>query len=138
MKNRRNFLKKALAGVAAASIFPFTKKASAGEVKITNALMHHVFFWLKEPKNQAHRQQFEKAIDKLLKVETIKMSHFGTPASTEKRDVVDNSFTYSYMVLFDSLEDQKAYQIHPVHLNFVEKNSQLWDKVIVYDSVDWN
>ncbi len=136
MNKRRSFLKKTLAGIIGAGLIPLSKKTSAGEVKITNALMHHVFFWLKEPDNQAHRVQFEKAIQKLLKVETIKMSHFGTPASTEKRDVVDNSFTYSYMVLFDSIEDQETYQVHPVHLDFVEQNSHLWEKVIVYDSVD--
>ncbi|HKJ77907.1 MAG TPA: Dabb family protein [Prolixibacteraceae bacterium] len=136
MKNRRNFLKKALAGVLAAGIFPITKKASAGEVKLKGALTHHVYFWLKEPDNDAHRQQFEKAINKLLKVETIKLSHFGVPARTEKREVVDNSYTYSYMVMFDSIADQDKYQVHPIHLEFVEKNSDLWDKVIVYDSVD--
>ncbi len=136
MKNRRNFLKKVLAGVAATSIIPFAKKASAGEVKIEGALVHHVYFWLKEPDNKSHRQQFEEAIEKLLKVETIKLSHFGVPARTEKRDVVENSYTYSYMVMFDSISDQDKYQVHPVHLNFVEKNAHLWDKVIVYDSVD--
>ena len=136
MKNRRNFLKKALAGLATAGLLPFAKNVTAGEVKLKGALVHHVYFWLKEPDNKEHRKQFEKAIAKLLKVETIKLSHFGVPATTEKREVVDNSYTYSYMVMFDSKADQDKYQIHPVHLEFVEKNSHLWEKVIVYDSVD--
>lgn len=136
MKNRRSFLKKALAGIAATSIFPIVKTASAGEVKISSALMHHVFFWLKEPENQAHRKQFEQAMEDLLKVETIKLSHIGIPAATEERGVVDNSYTYSYMVMFDSLEDQNIYQKHPLHLKFIEENQDLWEKVVVYDSVD--
>ncbi|MCA1758894.1 MAG: Dabb family protein [Bacteroidales bacterium] len=28
------------------------------------------------------------------------------------------------------------YQVHPLHVKFVEENSHLWDKVVVYDSVD--
>lgn len=136
MKNRRSFIKKAVAGIAVAGIFPLAKNAVAGEVKITGALMHHVFFWLKEPENKSHRKQFEKAMDDLLKVETIKMSHIGIPAATEERGVVENSYTYSYMVLFDSLDDQNIYQKHPLHLKFIKDNSHLWNKVVVYDSVD--
>ena len=136
MKNRRSFLGKTLAGMAAAGLLPLAKNASAKETKLKGVLVHHVYFWLKEPENKTHRQQFEKAIEKLLKVETIKLSHFGVPAATEKRPVVDNSYTYSYLVIFDSIQDQNIYQSHPVHLEFVEKNSHLWDRVIVYDSVD--
>ena len=136
MKNRRSFIKKAVAGITVAGIFPLAKNAVAGEVKITGALMHHVFFWLKEPENKSHRKQFEKAMDDLLKVETIKMSHIGIPAATEERGVVENSYTYSYMVLFDSLDDQNNYQKHPLHLKFIKDNSHLWNKVVVYDSVD--
>ena len=136
MKNRRTFIKKAAAGVVVASLLPVAKNASAGEVRITGALMHHVFFWLKEPKNVAHRKQFEKAMDALLKVETIKLCHVGIPAATGERGVVDNTYTYSYMVMFDSLEDQLIYQKHPLHLKFIAENSDLWNKVVVYDSVD--
>jgi hypothetical protein len=137
MKNRRSFFKKSLAGLTAATgLFPMAKNASAGEKKLKGVLVHHVYFWLKEPENKAHRQQFENAIEKLLQVETIKLSHFGVPAATEKRSVVDHSYTYSYMVIFDSIKDQDIYQDHPVHHEFVEKNSHLWEKVLVYDSVD--
>ena len=136
MKNRRSFIKKAGAGIALAGLSPLSKKALAAEVEITGAIMHHVFFWLKEPTNQAHRKQFEKAMVDLLKVETIKMSHVGIPAATEERGVVENSYTYSFMVMFDNLEDQNIYQKHPIHLKFIEDNSDLWNKVVVYDSVD--
>ena len=136
MKNRRTFLKKLAAGTVAAGFLSFTKKASAGEVQLKGALIHHVFFWLKEPGNKAHRKQFEKALEDLIKVETIKVSHIGVPAETEERGVVENSYTYSYMVMFDSLKDQNIYQKHPLHLKFIEENEHLWEKVVVYDSVD--
>ena len=136
MKNRRSFIKKAAASVVLAGMVPMTQTASAGEVKITGALIHHVFFWLKEPKNEAHKKQLVKALTDLLKVETIRVSHIGFPAGTESRDVVDHSYSVSYMVIFDNQAGQDAYQVHPLHLKFVEENSHLWTKVVVYDSVD--
>jgi len=108
----------------------------AGEIKLQGALIHHVFFWLKEPGNDAHKKQLIEALNKLIKVKTIKLSHIGTPAPTEDRDVVDHSFSVSYMVMFDSKEDQASYQVDPIHLKFVEENEHLWEKVIVYDSMD--
>lgn len=136
MKNRRSFIKKAAASVALAGMVPMAQTASAGEVKIAGALIHHVFFWLKEPKNEAHKKQLVKALTDLLKVETIRMSHIGFPAGTESRDVVDHSYSVSYMTIFDNQAGQDAYQVHPLHLKFVEENSHLWNKVVVYDSVD--
>jgi hypothetical protein len=136
MKNRRSFIKKAAAGLTLAGLSPLTKNAMAGEVKITSALIHHVFFWLKEPKNETHKKQLVAALNELLKVKTIRMSHIGFPAGTESRDVVDHSYSVSFMVMFDNQTDQDAYQIDPIHLKFVEENSHLWNKVVVYDSVD--
>jgi hypothetical protein len=136
MKNRRSFLKNLAAGAAVAGLLPLSKKASAGEVKLTGALIHHVFFWLKEPKNEAHKKQLVKALNDLLKVETIKLSHIGFPAGTESRDVVDHSYSVSYMTMFADQAGQDAYQVHPLHVKFVDENSHLWDKVVVYDSVD--
>lgn len=136
MKNRRTFLKRLTAAALAAGILPVAGKATAGEVKLKDALIHHVFFWLKEPKNENHKKQLVKALNDLLKVETIKMSHIGFPAGTESRDVVDHSYSISYMTIFDDQEGQDAYQVHPLHIKFVEENSHLWSKVVVYDSTD--
>ncbi len=136
MKNRRTFIKKAAAGLAVAGLLPLSKKTMAGEIKITNTLVHHVYFWLKEPKNEAHKKQLVEALNELIKVKTIKVSHIGFPAGTESRDVVDHSYSVSYMVMFDCKADQDAYQIDPIHTSFVEENQHLWNKVIVYDSVD--
>ncbi len=136
MKNRRSFLKKLAAGTLTAGLLPIAKNAAAGEVKLKGALIHHVYFWLKEPKNEAHKKQLVKALNDLLKVETIKLSHIGFPAGTESRDVVDHSYSVSYMIMFDDQAGQDTYQVHPLHVKFVEDNSHLWDKVIVYDSLD--
>lgn len=117
-------------------LIPFAKKSFAGEIKMSGILVHHVFFWLKEAKNEAHKNQLVSALNELIKVKTIKMSHIGLPAGTENRDVVDHSYSVSYLVVFDTQADQDAYQIDPIHLKFVDDNSHLWEKVVVYDSTD--
>jgi hypothetical protein len=136
MKNRRSFIKKAAATLAAAGLLPVVKNAHAGEVQLKGALIHHVYFWLKEPNNKTHKKQLVEALNELIKVETIKISHIGFPAGTESRDVVDHSYSVSYMVMFDDQAGQDAYQVHPIHKKFVDDNQHLWEKVIVYDSVD--
>ncbi len=62
-----------------------------------------------------------------------KTKFLGTPPKAE-RDVVDGSFTYSYLVTFESSEAQKKYQTEPAHLKFIDEAGDLWEKVIVYDS----
>ena len=136
MKNRRSFIKKLAASATFAGLLPLAKKATAAEVKLQGTLIHHVFFWLKEPANEAHKKQLVEALHQLTKVKTIKVSHIGFPASTEDRDVVDHSYSVSYLAMFDSQADQDSYQVDPIHLKFVEENQHLWSKVVVYDSTD--
>jgi hypothetical protein len=136
METRRIFFGKMVLSLAFASFMLFAPKVQAQESKMNNVLLHNVYFWLKEPQNPEARKQFEAAIDKLVKIDNIKMSHLGVPASTEQRDVVDHSYTYAMMLVFESKEAQDIYQVHPLHVQFVEENSHLWEKVLVYDSTD--
>jgi hypothetical protein len=102
---------------------------------INHSFCHHVYFWLNNPDNPADRDSFEKGIAELLKIPEIKSYHFGIPANTGNRDVVDGSYTYSYMVFFDNENGHDVYQDHPIHLKFVDDCKHLWNKVVVYDSV---
>ena len=102
----------------------------------TGPLLHIVFFWLKEPNNKSHRSQFEKAIKKLINTNPQATSnHLGCPASSEKRDVVDNSFTYCYTMGFQNEEAQRLYQTDQTHLKFIKEAKHLWAKVRVHDSI---
>ena len=96
-------------------------------------LVHHVFFWLKNPDSIIDRDKLVEGIKSLEKIESIRRLHIGIPASTEKRDVVDNSWQVSEIMFFDDEAGQKIYQEHPVHQAFVKNYSHLWNKVIVYD-----
>lgn len=99
-------------------------------------LAHHVFFWLKNPDSKEDLQQLLDGIRTLEKIETVRAIHIGVPASTEKRDVVDNSYSASELLFFDDVEGQNTYQVHPIHQEFVKRFSHLWERVVVYDSIE--
>lgn len=99
-------------------------------------VVHHVFFWLKNPGSKTDRDKLIAGVKTLAKIPTVRELRVGVVASTEKRDVVDNSWGVSELIFFSDLAGQKAYQDHPIHLKFVETCSPLWDKVIVYDAIE--
>ena len=96
-------------------------------------IVHHVFFWLNNPGSAAGRDQLITGLWTLAKIPVIRGLQIGVPASTEARDVVDSSFDVSELMQFDTVEDQKIYQDHPVHQDFVSNYAHLWRKVVVYD-----
>lgn len=99
-------------------------------------LVHHVFFWLKNPDSKEDRDKLVEGLQTLSRIETIRKLHIGVLASTEKRDVVDTSWQVSELMFFDDLAGQAAYQSHPIHLAFVKNYGHLWAKVIVYDAME--
>jgi len=96
---------------------------------------HQVFFWLKNPESKEDLAQLLKGIQGLTAIKTIRGVHIGVPAATESRDVIDSSYSASELLFFDSVEDEQAYQVDPLHLKFIADNSHLWSKVVVYDSI---
>ncbi len=96
--------------------------------------VHHVFFWLKNPDSEADKAKLIEGLETLTQISNIKMAHIGTPADTH-RDVIERGYAISWLLLFDSPEEEEIYQNHPVHHKFVEDYAHLWTKVIVYDSV---
>lgn len=127
--NRRDIVKGVALGAAAMA------SGSAAAAPAAGKIVHHVFFWLKNPDSAADRDQLIAGLRKLASVEVVRSLQIGVPASTEQRDVVDSSFHVSELMVFDNVVDQKTYQDHPVHKDFVAKCSHLWAKVIVYDMV---
>jgi Stress responsive A/B Barrel Domain len=107
------------------------KKATSN---LKTAFVHTVFFWLKNPDNAAEKAQLETGLRSLTAIDAIKTAYIGQPASTN-RGVIDTSYSFSITFIFDNKEDQDVYQVHPIHLAFVESCKHLWEKVIVYDAV---
>ena len=100
-----------------------------------NGFIHHVYFWLKNAENEMDKQKLIEGLTKLSVVKTIKAFHIGKPANTN-REVIDSTYSISWLLLFNNKKDQDSYQVDPVHLNFVEECAHLWSKVTVYDTVD--
>jgi hypothetical protein len=96
---------------------------------------HQVYFWLKNPDSKEDQQKLIEGIKTLAAIPQVKGLHIGVPASTEKRDVVDNTYAASELLFFATVEDEQAYQVHPIHQAFIKNYSHLWSKVVVYDSI---
>src|SRR5437868_2885244 len=130
-QDRRKFITNSVmltSGLAASSLPSFHEAKKQ--------IIHHVFFWLKNPHSKEALDKLLTGLRSLEKIETVRKIYIGVPATTEIRPVVDASFSASELLFFDDLAGQKTYQDHPIHKKFVEDCSHLWEKVIVYDSMD--
>jgi hypothetical protein len=133
---RRDFLVSAalLSAAASVSATPDSSK-SANTTTALPHLLHHVFFWLKNPGSAEDLAQLVAGVKALGAIETVRSIHVGVPASTEKREVVDNSYHVSELLCFDDVDGQNIYQAHPLHQKFIDECSHLWSKVVVYDAL---
>lgn len=107
--------------------------AGASQPAQRRQLVHHVFFWLKDP---ATADRLIAGLETLRAVPEIRELRIGRPAATEQRSVVDGSWHVSELMIFDSVDAQRRYQEHPIHKRFVETCGMLWERVTVYDSMD--
>lgn len=95
---------------------------------------HHVYFWLKEEfKTSEHRAAFEKGLDSLFEIDLAKGGRWAVPAKVMPRPVIDQSWDYATSMLFDSVEDQDAYQVDPSHEVFIASFKDWWAQVQVRD-----
>jgi hypothetical protein len=117
-------------------LVPAAGAATAAAAPKRGQIVHHVFFWLKNPASEADKDKLIAGLRTLRGVPQLRELRIGVPAPTEQRSVVDSSYQVSELMVFDSVEDQRRYQEHPIHKAFVAACEGLWDRVVVYDSVD--
>jgi len=129
---RRKFIGNSVLALGSIGLISAPAGCKPVSVTLENMFVHHVFFWLKEPGTKDVTDLFEKELHQLATIETIRYRHIGRPADTN-RGVIDSSYTFSLLLLFDDKAGQDIYQEHPVHLEFIKRCSQLWEKVVVYD-----
>lgn len=94
--------------------------------------VHNVFFWLKEKDNAEASAALLAGIKSLEAIESIKSVYIGPPAAT-RRPVIDATYDFAEILVFDDEAGHDVYQVHPLHKKFVEDCAHLWEKVVIYD-----
>jgi len=102
--------------------------------QITMAILHSVYFYLKEdaPSGLADKMKSDILTD-LAAINTVRSMHAGGPLGVD-RDVVDNDYAMSIQAFFEDRDGLNSYQQDPVHLSFVGKYKQYWDHIKVFDT----
>ena len=99
---------------------------------LENTFVHDVHFWLTDKTDSA---KFIDGLQTLTAIKSIRDIHIGIPSSTHGGPV-DNSHDASLLILFNSKADHDAYDVDPVHQDFIAQYAKLCSKVVVQDSVN--
>jgi hypothetical protein len=94
---------------------------------------HVVIFWT-DPKKPTAVDELMAGAEKYLRpIPGVLSFHIGRMA-TSHRPVVDQSYQVALNLIFPDQKSQDEYQVHPLHLEFVEKAFKPnCAKVVVYD-----
>ena len=95
--------------------------------------VHVVNFYLKAGLSAEDIKKFEDGVNSLRTIESLVLFNVGKPASTD-RPVIDRSYSYCELTVFNDEAGHDIYQKAPVHLAFVENCKHLWEKVVIFDS----
>ncbi len=94
---------------------------------------HIVIFWTDPSKPEAADELVAGAEKYLRGIPGVLLFHVGKMARSH-RPVVDQSYQVALNILFPDKPTQDAYQLHPQHMEFVEKVFKpLCRRVLVYD-----
>lgn len=94
---------------------------------------HIVIFWTKPDTPNAADELINGAVQYLKPIPGIVHFHVGRMVPSP-RAVVDQSYQVALNVVFSSRQAHDDYQIHPLHLEFVEKVfKRVCQRVVVYD-----
>lgn len=129
--NRRKFISTMAAITASSTVIGMPISSNSKKYGVS----HQVYFWLKNPDSDQDRQKLIEGIKAMKGIKTIREMHIGTLAATEKRSVIDESWSVSALLFFDDLPGEAHYQIDKEHQDFVKNYSHLWSKVVVYNAM---
>ena len=97
-------------------------------------LVHTVYFWLKPELTAQQRAEFRKGVESLGTIKSVEKIYVGTPAKTERRPVIDASYSFALTVLCKDVAAHDAYQVDPIHHVFLNTFKTFWTKVQIYDA----
>jgi len=97
-------------------------------------LVHTVIFWLKKDLSEDQQVVFTNEVKTLGEISSVESFHIGTPAPTPKRPVIEDSYDYAITVVLKDMEAHDDYQVDPIHLDFIDKCKDMWERVVIYDA----
>ncbi len=94
---------------------------------------HVVIFWTNPEKSNAADELLAGAEQYLRPIPGVKSFHIGKMVPSH-REVVDQSYQVALNLQFENKQQQDDYQVHPLHIEFIEKAFKPnCVKVVVYD-----
>jgi hypothetical protein len=97
-------------------------------------LVHTVIFWLKKDLSEDQKVVFTNEVKTLGEISSVESFHLGTPAPTPKRPVIEDSYDYAITVVLKDMHAHDDYQVDPIHLDFIDKCKDMWERVVIYDA----
>jgi hypothetical protein len=97
-------------------------------------MFSHVVIFYTDPKNPNATDELIKGADRYLKpIPGILAYHVGKMVPSH-RPVVDQTYQVGLNVMFATKQAQDDYQVHPLHVEFLEKVfKRVCTKVVVFD-----
>jgi hypothetical protein len=94
---------------------------------------HVVIFWT-DPDDPLSADKLVRGAEQYLRpIPGVRSFHIGRMVSSH-RPVVDQSYQVALNLIFDNKKDQDDYQVHPMHIEFVEKVfKKVCKRAVVYD-----
>ena len=97
-------------------------------------LIHTVYFWLKPELTAAQRAEFRRGVESLGRIKAVEKIYVGTPAKTEKRAIIDDSYSIALTVILKDMAAHDAYQADPIHDAFKDNCHTFWTRLQIYDA----
>ncbi|MCC6697549.1 MAG: Dabb family protein [Candidatus Hydrogenedentes bacterium] len=97
-------------------------------------LVHSVFFWIHADRTAQQREDFRHGLESLRAIEHVRALYVGVPANTTPRPVIERGYAFALTVVFDDVAGHDAYQVHPVHKEFLARFASYWSRVQIYDA----
>lgn len=98
-------------------------------------LIHSVFVWLKADMPAELRASFVEDTKALGKIESVSDIFVGPHAETGERPIVDHSYDIAIIVQYKDLAGHDAYQIDPIHQDYLAKYRAYFEKLQIYDNL---
>jgi hypothetical protein len=101
--------------------------------QVVTRFSHIVIFWTDPAQPNATEELLAGANKYLKPIPGVLQFHVGKMVGSQ-RPVVDQSYQVALNLIFPSQQAQNDYQLHPLHVEFVEKVfKRVCTKVAVYD-----